>query len=141
MFLQYYIAQEITLFYQIKLCFRIKGRVGTFSRITSWLFEIFDSFLCSFVDLRSGFLSSITLWGPRSILERFPEANASCSKNHNSYSSSKLNLAPERKTFKAPFSVHAPAIHFKLSRTTPSVPELGANNNFAGLSNISLPGN
>ena len=117
-----------------KLCFRIKGRVGTFSRITSWLFEIFDSFLCSFVDLRSGFLSSITLWGPPTILDWFPEANASCSKNHNSYSSSKLNWAPERKTFKAPFSGHARAIHFKLSRTTHSMPELGVKNKFARVS-------
>ena len=114
-----------------KLCCRIKGRVGTFSRITPWLFEIFHSFLCSFADLRSGFLASITLWGPPTILDRFPEANASCSKNHNSYSSSKLSWAPERKTFKAPFSGHIRAIHLKLSHTTHSMSELGVKNNFA----------
>ena len=114
-----------------KLCCRIKSRLCTFSEITSWPFDLFDYFLHSFVDLRLGFLSSITFWGPGSILVRFPEANASCSKNHNSYSSSKLSSALERKTFKASLSGHARAIHFKLSRTTHSMPELGVKNKFA----------
>ena len=56
------------------------NRAFDVTRISSRLFEIFDSFLCSFVDLRLGFISSITLWGPPTILDRFPEANASCSK-------------------------------------------------------------